>query len=141
MPGVLRFSEAASIGIHAMILMASNPGAPVTCREISDSFEVSDNHTQKVMQRLVKAGLAASVRGPGGGYRINGNPASITLLDVYETLDGPLGTDTCLFQRNHCPPEGCLLGGMLSEVDSVVKRHLAGTYLSEFAAGAGRRSG
>ena len=140
MAGVLRFSEAASIGIHAMILMASKPCAPVTCREISDSYGVSDNHTQKVMQRLVKAGLAGSVRGPGGGYRIKGNPASITLLDVYETLDGPLGTDTCLFRRSHCPPEGCLLGGMLSEVDSVVKKHLAGTCLAKFAAGAGRRS-
>ncbi len=139
MAGVLKFSEAASIGIHAMILMAGSGDVPVTSREIADSFGVSENHTRKVMQRLVKTGLVRSVRGPGGGHRIAGDPALITLLSVYEALDGPLGTDTCLFQKSHCPPEGCLLGGMLSEVDEVVRRHLSGRTISGFAAGSGRR--
>ncbi len=139
MAGVLKFSEAASIAIHGMIRLALSGGVPVTSREIAESFAVSENHTRKVMQRLAKSGLVSSVRGPGGGHQINGDPASITLLDIYEAMDGPLGTDKCLFQKSHCPPEGCLLAGMLSEVDMVVRKHLLGTTVADFAGGAGRR--
>lgn len=139
MAGVLKFSEAASIAIHGLILMAGAGGRPVTSREISDSYGVSENHTRKVMQRLSRSGLISSVRGPGGGHTINRDRGRITLLDAYEAIDGPLGTETCLFQRNRCSAEHCLLGGMLSEVDRVVRRHLGETTLEDFAAGAGRR--
>lgn len=139
MAGVLKFSEAASIAIHGMILLAGSGGVPVTSREIAESFSVSENHTRKVMQRLSRAGLVTSVRGPGGGHLMNGDPGSITLIQVYEAMDGPLGTDTCLFQRSHCPPEGCLLGNMLAEVDMVVRKHLAGTTMAAFSKGSGRR--
>lgn len=135
----MRFSEAASIGIHAMILMAGSRGEPVTCRDVSDSFGTSLNHTQKVMRRLVKAGLARSGRGPRGGYRICGNPSDISLLAVYEALDGPIGTDTCLFQKRHCTPETCLLGKMLWEAGEVARTHLSETSLAEFARGEGRK--
>ena len=139
MAGVLKFSEAASIAIHGLILMAGAGGAPVTSRAISESFGVSENHTRKVMQRLARAGLITSVRGPGGGHTINRDHRAITLLDAYEAMDGPLGTETCLFQKSRCPADHCLLGGMLAEVDRVVRLHLGGTTLAEFAAGAGRR--
>jgi Rrf2 family protein len=132
MAGVLKFSEAASIAIHGMILMAVSPGSPVTGAEIADSFGISENHTRKVMQRLVKAGLARSVRGPSGGYSVLGDTSTITLLAVYEAMDGRIGEDRCLFQRSRCPAEGCLLKGLLEEVDSVVRRHLSGTTLSDF---------
>jgi len=139
MAGVLKFSEAASIAIHGLILMAGAGNAPVTSREISESFGVSENHTRKVMQRLARAGLITSVRGPGGGHTIDRDRRCITLLDAYEAIDGPLGTETCLFQKSRCPAESCLLGGMLSEVDMVVRRHLGGTTLADFANGFGRR--
>ncbi len=133
MAGVLKFSEAASIAIHGMILMAASPDSPVTGAVIADSFGISENHTRKVMQRLVKAGYAESVRGPSGGYCVKGDPSGSTLLDIYEALDGKIGADRCLFHRSRCPAEGCLLKGMLEEVDSVVRRHLSGTTLPDFS--------
>lgn len=139
MASMLKFSEAASIGIHAMILLAAPPHRPLTCRRIADAFGASEDHTRKVMQRLVKTGLVRAVRGPGGGHRIAGDPARITLLQVLECLDGPLDPTPCLFRQTRCSPGACLLQGMLSEVDAVVRRHLAETTLADFAEDRERR--
>jgi Rrf2 family cysteine metabolism transcriptional repressor len=42
---------------------------------------------------LRRAGMISSQRGVKGGYRFARDPASVTVLEVVELLDGPLGRD------------------------------------------------
>jgi DNA-binding IscR family transcriptional regulator len=42
---------------------------------------------------LRRAGVIASQRGVKGGYRFAREPAAITVLEIVELLDGPLGRD------------------------------------------------
>jgi Rrf2 family protein len=43
---------------------------------------------------LRRAGVLRSQRGVKGGYSFGRDPSEITVLDVVELLDGPLGTDS-----------------------------------------------
>jgi len=88
MPGVLRISEAASLGMHAMVLLASDRGRVLSAHEVAARLNASEAHLSKVMQRLGRAGLVQSVRGPRGGFSLARSPDAVTLLEVYEAALG-----------------------------------------------------
>ena len=110
MPCALKISEAASMAMHAMGLLALEPGKPLSSRAIASCFHVSEAHLSKVMQRLVKVGLLSSVRGPKGGFSLAVDPQKVMLLEVFTAIEGPLETSSCLFGVPLCDGETCILG-------------------------------
>jgi Rrf2 family protein len=130
MSTALRISEAASLALHSMAYIASSPKRLVTSREIVSALKVSDTHLSKVLQRLVKVGLIKSIRGPNGGFILGKESDSITLLQVYESIDGPLTTANCLLEKPVCNAGSCILGKLLHDVNSEIKAQLSQTKLS-----------
>lgn len=55
---------------------------PVTTAQIAAGLGLSPSYTEALLRELREAGLIQAHRGPGGGYRILGNPQDITLWDV-----------------------------------------------------------
>ncbi|HPO08283.1 MAG TPA: Rrf2 family transcriptional regulator, partial [bacterium] len=88
-------------------------------------------HLSKVLQRLGKVGLVTSIRGPKGGFVLSRGGDEIALLEVYEAIDGPLASSSCLFHTPICDGQNCILGDLLSPVNQMVRNHLAKTKLSE----------
>lgn len=132
MSGIVKFSEAASIALHTMTVLAAEPDRHVTVKDVAARMPVSEHHLAKVLQRLAKAGLVTSVRGPGGGFLLRGDPARVTLLQVYEAIEGPLEVAECAF------PGGagcgrCILDDALREANGLVKGRLARTTLADLA--------
>ena len=132
----IKISEAAVIGIHAMIYMAQRPDRKISTKEIADFHQVSDNHLSKVLQRLVRSGYVTSVRGPGGGFQLAKEPDDITMVNIYELFDGPLKLNECLFDRPVCVAGGCLFGNLLHEVNGLIENYMESTRLSSFISGA-----
>jgi Rrf2 family protein len=130
MGGVVRFSEASSIALHAMVILAGAPQGRTTAQAIADRLPVSAHHLAKVMQRLVRAGLVQSVRGPGGGFALAADPRRTTLLDVHEAIEGKLEVSACLFDEPQCCG-ACLLGDTLAEANQLVHARLARTRLAD----------
>lgn len=146
MSNVVKMSEAASLGLHAMVVLAEEPDRSVSIKEIVESLDVSGAHLSKVLQRLVRAGLLNSTRGPYGGFTLGRPSNKITLLDVYESIEGPLVPSKCLFSTPRCDGRECILGGLLENVNREVRDHLAGTTLADldhidFTAGAEGKKG
>ena len=131
MSNVLRISDAASLGLHAMVLLAVDWQKEISTRQIASKLQVSEAHLSKVLQRLGKVGLVTSSRGPRGGFALARKAEEITLLDVYEAIDGPLVPNNCLLGTRICGGERCILGDLLETVDSQVREYLATTRLHE----------
>jgi Rrf2 family protein len=98
--------------------------------ELAAELGVSANHLSKVMQRLHRAGLLTSVRGPQGGFRLAKPLDRITLLALYEAIEGTLETTTCLFGKPVCGKCCCVLGPLLRETSEKFRNHLASTTLA-----------
>jgi len=105
----------------------------VTNKEIAKALNVSENHLSKVLQRLGRVGLVKSVRGPKGGFILGKAANDISLLDVYESIEGPFVMSNCLLGIPICDGNKCILGGLLKTLNTEVRDYLAGTKLSEFA--------
>lgn len=136
MAKILRISEAASIGIHAALVLAAEDGKPVSVPSLARRLNASRAHCSKVLQRLTRNGYVKPQRGPSGGYVLNRDPSDIRLLDIYEAVEGPLIDTECLFQEEKCrfDTNNCLFEALLADVNRKVRSYFQYT-LSEFAEG------
>lgn len=133
MSGLLRISEAAVLAIHTVALLGANEGDVLTNHQIADFLGASEAHLSKVLQRLAKAGFVTSLRGPRGGFQLSRPSEEITLLEVYELIEGALVTSDCLLSAPVCGGN-CILGGMIRSVSETLREKLSTTTVSDMAA-------
>jgi len=130
MAALLRMSEATTLGLHAGILVAEAEG-PVSAAQMAGTLDASEAHLAKVLQSLTRAGLLRSKRGPKGGYVLARAASEISLLDVYESLEGKLPLTDCLFERKRCDRAQCILGGLIESVRTQIGDYLGSTSLRD----------
>ncbi len=133
MADIVKISDATALAMHTMAHLAINPGEQSTTAEIAKVFEASKHHLAKVHQRLTKAGLISANRGPGGGVGLTKDPAEITLLDIYEVMEGPLICTPCLFGKEVCPRVNCILSNLLPGLAMQVRDYFEQTTLAQLA--------
>ncbi len=98
-------TDSGKYAIRAMAYIAAreDPSEPISAAEIAEAEGIPPYYLAKVLQDLARAGILASVRGRGGGFRITHAPDEIHLLDVLGavenikklTEDCVLGLDSC----------------------------------------------
>ncbi len=129
---IFNVSEAANLAIHSMTYLANNPDLqPISTGQVAEELEASDNHLSKVFQRLTKVGLVKSIRGPRGGFYLAWEPKDITLLEIYEAIDGVLGKNSCLLGHSSCDRKSCVFGDLVSNVQDQVAIHFSKTTLQD----------
>lgn len=82
-----------SYAVHAIIYVAENPGVPTA--QIAKDLQMPPAFLAKVLRRLSAAGYLDNRTGRNGGVRLKVDPTALTLLDVIQTVSGPLLLDTC----------------------------------------------
>ena len=137
MADFLRMSEATALGLHAAVLAAAE-GGTVTTTRIAEELSASEAHLSKVLQVLARSGILESKRGPNGGYVLARPAAEITLLDVYEALEGEMRLGGCLFSRPVCDRERCIFGDLVERVRAGVSDYMRATTLEAAARHQGR---
>ncbi|MEP3225320.1 MAG: SUF system Fe-S cluster assembly regulator [Parasphingorhabdus sp.] len=93
--------------------------------------------TQKLVSRLSAAGLIESTRGVGGGIRLARPPASISLADIVEAVEGPLAITSCTIEGNHdCALEdSCTVKPHWGVVNQTIRKALDEVNLASLAEG------
>jgi Rrf2 family protein len=66
---------------------------PVPIGELARRREIPVQFLEQLFATLRRAGILRSQRGVKGGYSFAREPSSITVLEIVELLDGPLGRD------------------------------------------------
>ena len=130
MSKIFNISEAATIAIHAMALIAKNSGG-LNAQRISEITGFSKNHISKVLQQLVKNGFLTSTRGPKGGFVLKKEADEINLLDIYKLIEGDFDDDIgCKISCNDCPFTSCILGGFKEKFSAEFREYLINKKLS-----------
>lgn len=129
MAKVVHISEAASLAVHSMALIAGSREM-LNVNQIADKTNASRNHLAKVMQILVKNNYLDSVRGPKGGFSLKGDPTKISLLEIYELIEGSLEHHYCGIGDQKCPFKTCVFGGLADKFSREFVNYLRSTTLS-----------
>jgi Rrf2 family protein len=123
MAKIFSMSDAASIAIHSMVLIARSDNG-INAVRIAEISGFSKNHISKVLQRLVKHGLLKSVRGPMGGFTLKSRPGEITLLHIYEAIEGNLDVTECPMAYDVCGFDQCIMGNVVNKMTIEFKKFL-----------------
>ncbi len=131
MSKLITLSEAASIGIHSMVLIAQAPES-INVIKIAEKTGSSKHHIAKILQRLVKDDFLNSIRGPYGGFSLKKDASKITLLNIYESIEGPIELTHCPVDNQICPFDKCLMGNVVSKMTAEFKEYLSKSTLDQF---------
>ena len=131
MSRIVQLSEAATIGLHSMVLIARAKEI-INVNKISELTGASRNHLAKVMQRLVKAGFLKSTRGPSGGFLLKIPASEITVLQIYEAIEGVIESYGCPMEQPICPFQKCLLGNIIKKVSNDIKTNFKEQTLQDY---------
>jgi Rrf2 family protein len=134
MSKLVQLSEAVSIAIHSMVLIAQAEGK-INVSKIAEYTGSSKNHLAKVMQRLVKQGLLSSNRGPAGGFILKRPASEITILEIYECIEGKLESDGCPNNKQICHFSKCIMGGIMKRVTDEFIVHFKSHTIQDFITG------
>lgn len=131
MSKIVSMSEAVSIAIHGMVLIAKSKNT-VNVQDIADATNSSKHHVAKVMQRLVKENYLSSQRGPTGGFNLKKSSEKITLLEIWEAVEGKIEISQCPIDKPICPFDKCILNNVTNKMSEDFKKYLSNQTLAEF---------
>ena len=87
----------------------------------------------KLMGTLARGGLLTASRGVAGGFTLARDPASISVAEVVEAVDGPIALTSCAGNDvNDCAMEGhCAIRGHWAPINQAVRGALAAVTLAD----------
>jgi Rrf2 family protein len=95
--GVIRVSTRGRYALRAVVDVCMNSDrGPTSRQDIAERQGISSAYVAQLFRKLTRAGILRSVRGPGGGYTIARDPASITAGDILRAVEGPIAVVHCV---------------------------------------------
>ena len=131
MAGIIKISEASSLALHAAVMLAGKEEERLSVTDIAEELNVSYDHLSKVLQRLARANIVISTRGPKGGFTLSRPAEEIKLIEIYEVIEGPFTSTGCILPKGVCFGSKCILGDLLGRINVEVYDYLCGTTLTD----------
>lgn len=98
----MRLTSFTDYTLRVLMYLALRPGELASIPEIARAYDISENHLMKVVHQLAKNGVIESVRGKGGGVRLNRPASEIRLGPIVRQAETPAPIVECLGQDPQC---------------------------------------
>ena len=145
----MRLSTRGRYAVMAMVELAARQGGceaagrlanptprPVSLADIAAAQLLSVAYLEQLFGHLRRAGLVASARGPGGGYRLARPPEEIAVAAIVDAVDEPLRATRCDEGSPGClAGQKCLTHDLWQELGEQIRLFLAHVTLADIIAG------
>jgi len=96
----MRVNRSTGYALLALGYIAKNQGEGVVLSEdIAQKYDIPLEYLLKILQKLVRANVLRSKRGPHGGFSLAKSTQKITMLEMIEAVNGPLTGELHLPKR------------------------------------------
>ena len=121
--------------VTAMLDLAVHEGqGPISLAEISDRQGISLSYLEQLFAKLRRSSLVASVRGPGGGYRLNRRSDEIFVAQIVDSVDENVDATRCNGRADCQQGEMCLTHELWTELSDQIHQFLSGIDLASIIA-------
>lgn len=132
----MTLSKTGDYAVRAALALAASydDAGYVTIADVADRMALPRNFTPQILGKLVRAGIATSKPGRGGGYRLARHPDDISMLQVVEAAEGSLINTRCTLRGGPCRRDDrCVVHDTWVGAAEAFRRELAGTPLATIA--------
>lgn len=105
---MLALSRKTDYALVSLAHLATEGGACVSSTRLAEAVEAPEALLRNVLKDLARAGLLQTQRGPYGGYRLLREASSINLLEVVESIEGPVAMVRCCAPDETPEEHGCV---------------------------------
>jgi Rrf2 family protein len=135
----MRLGEPVEWALHCTTVLALLPSdRALPASRLAEFHGVPAAYLAKALQSLSRAGIVESVPGRRGGYRLGRPPASITLLEVVDAVEGPELSFRCTEIRKRGPARVahryspvCAIAEAMYRADEAWRAELAHTTVAD----------
>jgi Rrf2 family nitric oxide-sensitive transcriptional repressor len=127
-------SDACEYGLRAIVWMAQRPGEPQKVKEIAEATKSAPGYLVKVLQELTKAGILSARRGSHGGFTLERDVASLTVLEVINAIDPIERIHTCPLGLDSHGTQLCLLHRRVDDALRMIEESFGQTTIKQIVA-------
>lgn len=112
--------------LRVMVDLADhNNGSYIPLNDIAQRQSISEKYLESIVSSLSKAGIVESVRGKGGGYRLNRPLEEYTVAEILNCTEGEFAPVSCLSkEENDCERrESCPTINMWKNLQDMVNTY------------------
>lgn len=107
---MLMLSSKTRYAIVALAKLAKEHGkGPVFMNDIAESTLIPKPYLSTILQELKTMGIISSRSGKQGGYYLIRKPEEVTLEEIINYFEGPVGVISCMAHKEK-PCEQCMAG-------------------------------
>ena len=129
---MLRVTKLTDYASVVLTVLAHEPDAVLSASGLAERAGLEAPTVAKVLKPLAQAGLVEAFRGASGGYRLARAPADISLIEIVEAMEGPLGMTECSVHSGACGIErSCSARANWRRINDVAAEALRGVSLAE----------
>ena len=115
---MLSITTKSPYAVRALTELARAGGAgPVPIGELARRRDIPVQFLEQLFAVLRRAGILRSQRGVKGGYAFARDPGSVTVLEIVELLDGPVGAGAeGIFSETAAAARAVLANAMIADI-------------------------
>jgi FeS assembly SUF system regulator len=131
---MLKMGKLTDYATVIMSYLAQNPGEVHAASELAQIVGITGPTALKVLKTLARAGLLQSQRGTKGGYQLTRPALAISMADILQAMEGPIGLTECGSRPGACVRESqCSVRTNWQRISQAVGEALARVSLAEMA--------
>lgn len=133
---MLRLTKKSEYGLIALKHMLNQPPGMVTkAKEVAQLYNIPAEVMAKILQRLVRGGFVQSSQGARGGYVLAKEAHTISLSEIVESIEGPVGIVECMAddECNCRQLENCNISDPFRVIQKQFKIFLSGISLADIS--------
>ena len=129
----MQITREADYAVRAVVYLAEHTDVwPIATADIGRQQHIPLTFLAKIVPQLSAAGIVHTLRGAHGGVSLGRLPEDISLLEVVETIDGPMLLNECVSDPNQCVlGENCAVHEVWCQAQAELVDRLARTTMAQ----------
>lgn len=126
----MKISTKTRYGFRLLTYLGANiEKESISLKEVSENENISIKYLEQIILPLKSLDILSVIRGKSGGYKLKKSANEITLLEVFEVLEGNISIVDC--DNNCAKKDSCSTKKIWNSIDSLISDFLKQKKLSD----------